>query len=420
MRAWMFKGWRIMRYSMWRFIEDGCIYRASALTFNTLLSLVPLLAISFTVASSFPQSDQLAQAVRDFLFTNFIVVNAQEIESYFVEFAQQIHHLSDVGVLFLMVTAILTLFTIEQALNEIWRVRERRRGLSAFLMYWAVLTLIPILLVLSLAISSYLVSIPLLNGTMISYGLDHRWVLAWLPTLFTLIIFFMLYFAVPNCRVKGWHAWMGAGFATAMLALVKWGFVWYLGQFNTYQLIYGAFATIPIFLLWLHAVWFIILLGAEIAYACSLENIKHRRVLVDPFTQAYVWLRTLWTAQEQGVVLTPQTLVAEDRFTYAEEPTKMIDYFIAMNFVRFTAKEGLVLTRDLHRLSFGTFRRLLPWRCPTAADLSQVPTILPGLQHCLDQSEQCMAHLDQQSLASLMIADRQASQPAKADQGSDS
>lgn len=402
MKEWLPKSWRILKYSMHQFKHDGCVYRASALTFETLISLVPLLAVSFTVVSSFPGSEQFVKQIKDFLFTNLLASHSQEIEKYILSFVEQIHNLSALGIMFLVFSALLTLFTIEHALNDIWRVRERRHGLSAFLMYWAVLTLVPILLGLSLAISSYLISLPLFAGTIVTFGLNHGWQLSWLPTLFVLSIFIVLYMAVPNCKVRFKNAFIGALVATFLLEIAKYAFALYIRQFDTYQLIYGAFATIPIFFLWLHLMWFIILFGAEIAHACSLAHIKMKRTVIDPFTQAFCWLQALWRAQKQGKGLTLQSLVAEDEFTYTIEPAEMTNYLIEKKLIKVAEKEELVLARDLGNMTFGEFKQILPWRCPFGSELSSISRDTERLQTYLEQREGLLATVESKPLVDLL------------------
>jgi len=295
------KAWsRFVVYVTRRFIDDGCVYTASALTFTSLLSIVPLMSLSFTVLSAFPVFGEFAMQIEDFLFKHFVAASGEVIHEYLQSFVQQASQLSVIGLTFLFVTAVLLLFTIEQALNKIWRVRAKRKGIAAFLLYWAVLTLSPILLGASMAVSSYVFSLPFIAGTAESIGLSKTLVLTYAPFLLSAFGFTLLYVAIPNCFVSLWHGLVGGFFAAFLFEVAKYGFTFYITNFPTYELLYGALATIPIFFIWMYVSWIIILLGAEVAQACSANYDRRPGTKLDGFTQAYRWLGHLWQAQKEG------------------------------------------------------------------------------------------------------------------------
>lgn len=249
------------------YFEDDCSIRASALAFTSLLAIVPLLMIALTIWSFFPVFQDFSQPVQNFIFKNFVPATGKIVQNYLQQFATQISSLSALSVVFLFVTAILLMITIEQSLNKIWRVHADRRGIPAFLLFWAILSLAPVFIGLSLVASSVVFSLP--------YFLNHpvpSFFLSALPGLLSLIGFTFLYIVVPNCPVKFSHGLTGALVATLLFETAKIAFAWYISHYNSYQLLYGAFASIPIFFVWVYWVWMITLIGAEVSYAMSVGH----------------------------------------------------------------------------------------------------------------------------------------------------
>ncbi len=363
----------IMGYSIRQFFIDDCLYKASALTFTTLLSIVPLMSVSFTVLSAFPQSKLFAAEIQSFIFESFVAGKGKLIESYLEEFALHVSELSSIGLLFLISSAVMMLFTIEGSMNQIWRVKERRHGISAFLMYWAVLTLVPFLLGVSLAISSYFMSLPFYAGAAKSIGLDSHTYIKWLPTIFTFIIFLVLYIAVPNIKIRVRSGLLGAFLATLLFSMSKWGFSLYLQQYKTYELLYGAFAIIPIFLVWLYIVWIVVLFGAEIAHACSIGHLSSKHDSLDPFSQTLIWLKSIWEAQIDGKILNLHNLTDIDEFRYKLTPIEQLNSLLDAKLLRLTAKGGLLLSCDLRTVTIGDLSRRLPWKIPSSEELPDHP-----------------------------------------------
>lgn len=254
-----------------RFRQDGCANRAAALAFATLLSLVPLLTVSFSVLAAFPVSQELALKIQGFIFQNFVATSAEVVQQHLQAVIYQTSKLSAIGMLFLLATAVLMVFNMEQAFNVIWRTEKHRGFISAFLMYWAVLTLAPILIGIGLAVSTYLISLPFISSAANMLGLK-KLLFAVTPYLSTLGAFTLLYLAVPNCKVQFRHAIVGGVIATILFELAKQGFVLYITHFSVYRLLYGALAAIPIFLVWIYLCWLIILFGGVVS--ATLRTVK--------------------------------------------------------------------------------------------------------------------------------------------------
>jgi membrane protein len=248
-----------------RFFQEGIPIQAAALAYITLLSIVPFMTVSLSVLTAFPVFQGLGSKIQEFIFSNFVASVAQVVQQQLQTFINQTKTLSVPGTFFLLITAILVIFAMEYVFNKIWRVQRRRNLVQAFVMYWAVLTLTPILIGTGFLISSYLITSPFIS-VIIKPGVRDI-LLAVSPYLFTFFAFTLLYVVIPNCKVKVWHAAIGAMVATLLFELAKYGFTFYIINFPVYRLIYGALAIIPIFLVWLYLSWVIILLGALVSHS---------------------------------------------------------------------------------------------------------------------------------------------------------
>lgn len=251
-----------------QFIEDNLPMRSAALAFTSLLSIVPLMTVSFTVMSAFPIFKQFGIQVQNFIFENFVATSAEIVRANLQRFSEQAMNLSATGMIFLVITAVLMVFNMEKAFNTIWRAKRSRMGVSAFMMYWGLITFLPILIGIGFAISSYVFSMPLIEGTAESLGIRQA-MLTYFPYMLTFTAFTVLYITLPNCKVLLRYAAIGGLVATILFEMAKYGFGLYVLNFPTYELLYGTLAAIPIFLLWIYLSWLIILFGAVVAHVSS-------------------------------------------------------------------------------------------------------------------------------------------------------
>lgn len=254
-----------------RFREDRLGVTASSLTFTTLIAIVPLLTVMLAVFTAFPMFAQFQAALQKYFLQSLVPdAIARPVLGALTQFASKASRLGTVGLLVLVASALSLMLTIDRTLNGIWRVRKPRPIAQRVLVYWATATLGPLVLGISLSLTSYV-----LTGS-------HS-VVRELPggvSLLLEVIQFLLLAAavaglfhhVPNTHVRWRHALAGGMFVAVGFELAKRGLAWYVKSVSTYSTIYGAFATAPIFLLWLYLGWVIVLLGAVIAaYAPSLQ-----------------------------------------------------------------------------------------------------------------------------------------------------
>lgn len=354
---------RFIYFVINHFIEDDCTYRASALAFTSLLAVVPLMSLGLSILSSFPVFHDLAGPIQDFIFLNFVPTTGKVVQNYLQSFTTQVSKLSTIGVVFLFITALLLMYTIERSMNTIWRVSSPRKGVSAFLLYWAILSLAPIFLGLSLAASSYVFSIPFIRGY------ETPLLITYIPILLSFVGFTFLYVVVPNCPVRIIHGIYGALISTILFELAKQAFAYYLGRYNTYQLLYGAFATIPIFFIWVYWVWLITLLGAEISYALSVHHQRREGTKIDGLSHALLWLNKMWEAHLEGRSVPLEELIDISNQPFAIDIGEMLEILIKLQLLKVTQNGNYILSKDLNSITLYELMQLLPYRLPTEKEL---------------------------------------------------
>ena len=260
-----------------RFREDHMGLTASSLTFTTSIALVPFFTVALAIFTAFPMFSELQGALQVWLVNSLIPDNiSRQVLGYLTQFAKQANKLGVVGLGVLLGTAIALILTIDRTLNEIWRVRRPRPLAQRVLIYWAAITLGPLVLGASLAVTSYVVSAS--RGMVGAMPGGLRIVLDLLQFFLLAGGMAALYRYVPNTYVRWAHAWVGGLFVAAGIELAKKALTLYLSNVPTYSLVYGAFATLPILLVWIYVAWVIVLLGAVIAaYLPSLlAGVKRR------------------------------------------------------------------------------------------------------------------------------------------------
>jgi membrane protein len=245
-----------------RLREDRGFETAGSLTFTTLLALVPLIAVALALATPFPEFEHAMGALGRFASAQLLPEGSAMVTRQIAAFADRAGELTSVGLAFLVVTALTLMLTVDEALNRIFRVQRRRHLVRRLLVYAAVLTLGPALIGASLYLTSTVVV-----SSLGFFDLDEyrRTVVGLLAFAFTCAALMLVYLVVPYRHVAPRHAAVGGVVAGVLFELAKRGFGLYVAKFPTYTLIYGAFAMIPLFLLWLYLSWVVVLFGATLA-----------------------------------------------------------------------------------------------------------------------------------------------------------
>jgi len=296
---------RLARFTATRLNEDRIPQVAGSLTFTTVLSLVPLITVAFAIFTAFPIFGTFQASLQSFLANHLMPAQvSNQIFKYLDLFVAKAKGLTTAGLLFLVITSVMTMMTVESAFNVIWRVRKSRPFAQRVVIYWGVITLGPVLVGVSLSVSTYILSQSLaLSGTHHEPQLVG-WMLEMAALPLTVAAYSLLYIYLPNCRVEFRDALWGAVLAGVGFELARQGFSLYIKRFPTYATVYGAFATVPIFLLWVYLLWFITLAGATVAAllpAIRVGQFHRPRFAGGDLLDAINLLVLLHSASQQGV-----------------------------------------------------------------------------------------------------------------------
>ncbi|NYT44865.1 YihY family inner membrane protein [Alcaligenaceae bacterium] len=290
---------KIARFALQRAGEKKLMQVAASLTFTTVLAIVPLLAVVLALFTAFPLFAEFRMALEGFLTSNLMPPAVSDnVMLYLNQFAAKASGLTAIGSLFLIVTSIMLFMTIDEAFNDIWQVERQRPLRQRMLVYWAIISLGPILTGASLWATSVLARESI--GRVSELPAVLSFALSFVPLVITALAFTALFVGVPNRRVL-WKDALAGGVGTAVvIEIMRIGFAYYLTRFPSYTVIYGAFATLPIFLLWIYLSWLAILLGATVA--AILPALRQRRwawvhYTGGSFVDAIRVLRMLWDAQ---------------------------------------------------------------------------------------------------------------------------
>ena len=266
--------WKTFGTIFWqRFNQNKLTQAAGYLTYSTMLAIVPLIMVVFSIFSAFPVFNEVTGALKAFIFTNFAPSASDMVGQYIDEFVNNSKKMSAVGIISLIVVALMLINSIDRTLNSIWHDTETRPIFTSFAIYWLILTLGPLLVGVSIAASTY-VKAMFESAASFSFGLK---LLSFVPFLSTWFIFTMIYMVVPNKKVSIKHSAAGALIAAVFFTLGKQAFAWYIVTFPSYQLIYGAMATLPIMLLWIQLSWTVVLLGAQLA--AVLAEVRWKKMM---------------------------------------------------------------------------------------------------------------------------------------------
>ena len=259
-----------------RINHDRLTTSAAELAYTTILALVPLITVIFALLSAFPMFDEVSQSLKQLIYSNLVPTASDTIQNYLEQFIANTKKMTLVGIIGLIVTSLLLINSINNALNRIWRTKRKRSFMYNLTMYWTILTLGPILVGSSVAVSSYIFSLKWLSD-----AASGDVLLSTLPFIISIVGFWLLYSIIPTESVPFKEALIGALVAAILFEIGKRAFALYVTSFPTYQLIYGVVSSIPIMLVWIYCSWCIVLFGAEFAATLndynrqSKDHLKH-------------------------------------------------------------------------------------------------------------------------------------------------
>jgi membrane protein len=252
-----------------QFLSRNCMSQAGALTYTSLFAVVPMMTVAYAMFSVLPEFASVGDRIQSYVFENFVPSSSALVQDRLVEFSERARGLTAIGFAVLFVTAFLMLVTIEKTFNTIWQVAEPRRGLQRFLLYWGVLSLGPPSIAGGMFISLYLMSLPLVSD-FDTFGIGNV-LLGYMPVILTTAGFTVLYYAVPNCQVPFRHALSGGLLTMGAFEVAKKSFALVVSN-TSIEPIYGTFAAVPLFLIWMYLVWVLILSGAIFVRTLSMTR----------------------------------------------------------------------------------------------------------------------------------------------------
>ncbi|MEH6630858.1 MAG: virulence factor BrkB family protein [Halopseudomonas aestusnigri] len=351
---------RFVGYVFKRFSKDKGTRVAASLSYSSLLAIVPMMTIALALMSAFPGFQDSKGELQASLLNNLLPSAELQIAEQLNSFVANANNMTAIGVLALAVTAIMLLYTISNSFNAIWRVQEKRPIFNLILVYWALLTLGPLMLGASLTVSSYGFAMAEMAD---QSGYTSSFLTVVIPILLGCTAFTVLYLVVPNRPVLFSHALIGGVTATTLFELLKRGFGLYLHYFPSYQAIYGALATIPIFLIWMYLSWMVVLLGAELTAALPerravLRKDIKREGIGDRLSLALALLQKLEKAGKQGATL-KETMMMKGLPADLQATGEVLMDLKGMRITERTGRGRWVLCRDLATVSLSDLLREL-------------------------------------------------------------
>ena len=376
---------RGIQYLAGRLLEDRLTTKAAALTFVTLFALVPLLTVTLSIASALPAAGDIENKLSEFLLQFLLPESSSQVVQYLSTFITQARSLTLAGVAILVVTAVLMLRNVELALNEIWQNRVNRRPLHSVLLYWTVLSLGPIAIGLGLGARAYLFAATNEWAELNVLGLGTA-LIGLLPFIMSTVGLTCLYVLVPNCQVPWRHALAGGVFAAITFAVARALFTAVMSQ-SSYTLVYGAFAAVPLFLLWIYVTWIIVLAGAVLTHGLSAYQ-NSEQANTPLLIKALDTLYLFWVAQQDGRVLSDFDVIGTNERVAttidADSWRQIRDRLSEVNILQRSERGHYLLSRDLHAVSLADLANILraepsyratdscpPWRKAAAARLAQ-------------------------------------------------
>ncbi len=359
-----------IRYLFKQFLNNQGILNAAALTYTTLFAVVPLMTVSYAMLAAVPSFQGVGQELQGWVFDNFVPATGAVVQDYLNDFSSQARKLTAVGIGLLAVTSIMMMKNIEAAFNRIWRVSEPRKGLSSFLLYWAILSLGPILIGVGLVLTSYIASLPFITTATEAVGKGR--LLSLLPMFFSAAAFTLIYVAVPNCRVSFKSALLGGVVVALLFESAKRGFTAFVTQFPSYELIYGAFAAVPLFLLWIFISWVIILMGAELTRSITVYRPMADSAKVPHLYTVVAVLYRLWQAQKEGVSLSDRSLLQDVESLDQNRWDTYQQLLLDGGVIKRSDQAEYLLSRSMSSISLYELNRMLPWPTPEPIQASSL------------------------------------------------
>ena len=367
------KWFQFVLFVIRRFEADRCREQAGSLTYTTLFAVVPMLTVFLVVISSIKPLEPARQQLQLLIYSNFLPKTTIAFDKALNAFTDKSSNLTVIGVLFLFITTVMMLTSIETVFNRIWRVKETRGGILGFMRYWTIISLGPILLGSAFVISSTAASLNVLSNNFSGYELDGAFVFWCISFSLTILGFFILNWTIPNRSVPIKAAFFAGTFSATLFEMLKHLFGFVMSNFTSYEIIYGAFAAVPIFLLWIFLSWNIVLLGVEISYALTAFNADtHKQRKRHAVIMLLDLLELFYQKQKVGQsVNESEALEVLGREEIGRWPS-YVQILEKQHLIMRTDDNNYVLVRNLSQIDFWSFYSALPYPLPRRKDIEDV------------------------------------------------
>jgi len=355
LKSWRYGRW-FMRQVVRQFRDDGCTMAAAALTFTTMIAVVPFFAVVYRVLSLLPEFAGVGDTITSFVFETFLPGSSEAVLDRVREFSAKANELTLVGVGVVFVTTMLMLRRMEESFNRIWHVANTRTGMARFLSYWGIVSFGVPMIGVAVTAASYdfgLDYLAELRGSSIMDGVRDA-----VPPLATALTFTLLYYAVPSCRVRFDHALVGGVVTTALLTVAKEVFAWAVPWFQN-EVVYGAFAALPLFVMGLYLVWVLILVGAICVRTLSLIPWEDEPDGVPAAVKCARVLGLLHEAHLEGAALTDADILRAVPMTRPER-ARIFDVLHDGRWLRATGNRAWALGRGLESMTLWELFLQLP------------------------------------------------------------
>jgi membrane protein len=343
------------------FIQDRVLLSAGSLAFQTILSMVPLLAVILSMLRLFPFFADFKRSIGDFLFQNFAPSLGMLLKGYLWEFIDKASTVPTVGGVFLFVIALFLISTIDHTLNGIWEVHAPRKLVEGFTLYWTVLTLGPVFIGTSLLASSYVWYELFTEGPLLEM---RTRLFSLIPFLNSIIALLLLYMVVPNRRVRFGHALAGALLAAVLFEIAKRWFAFYVSHFATFEHIYGALSVVPMLFFWIYLEWVVVLTGAEFVYSLGYfsppQEVEAEFDPVRGLPEVIAVLAHIRDGQISGRFTSIKKLFTAENMPDRSKLNRIVDFLVQNDIVHQTADGGLAVSADLHSLTLYDLYTQLP------------------------------------------------------------
>lgn len=362
---------QFLRFLIRHFFEDNCQQKAASLTYTTMLSIVPILTVLLMILSSVPALSSVRAQIYEVIYSNLLPRSSMQVSEYINSFAEKSSNLTIIGAIILFLTTILTLTTIERAFNQIWRVENRSGGIKSMMRYWTIVTMGPLVLGTAFIASSTVQSLSFLNRQIAGYGIDWSFWVQAVSISITLAGFIGMYWFIPKARVPVKNAAIAGIFVAIVFELMKHLFGTVMANFTSYEAIYGAFAALPIFLLWIFLSWNLILLGVEVSYTLTIfetEEVYPRH----PLLSLLDMLNLVYTHHLKGEAVSEQALRSVLGRKELPKWYTYINYLQNSNLIAMTEDDDYVLKRDLSKMTLWDFYRTLPYPLPIKDEFDEM------------------------------------------------